>query len=86
MGEPPLEFRGARLGVDLRETRTQRLHVGTALFHFGDRDLAPQLALLAMHRLELLEDLDEFPAFGSDRRNGSRRKKEGERGATRNHA
>src|SRR5688572_17849254 len=86
LGEPPLEFRGTRVGIDLREARAQRLRIVVALFHFSHRDLAPQLALLAVHRLELLEDVGEFPAFRSHRRGGSRRKKERKRSATKDHA
>jgi VIT family protein len=84
--EPPLEFRRARLRIDLREARAQRLRVVAAFFCFGHRDLAPQLALLAVHRLELLENVGEFPAFRSEPCGGSRGKKKRERSVAADHA
>src|SRR6185503_9020311 len=60
-----LELRRLRIAVQAREFLAQRLHVGVAPLGFGERHLAPQLALLALHRLELAGDVHELARGGT---------------------
>jgi hypothetical protein len=56
-----LEIFGVRAALDARLERGEALAQRTrvAALGLGERDLAPQPALLALHRLECLRDVDE---------------------------
>src|SRR5436190_10091613 len=69
LAEALFQFCGLRVPVELRETSAQFL--GVAVLDFGERDLASQLLLLALHRLELFRDRHELLRLRAEGPRGS---------------
>src|SRR5687768_2743222 len=64
LGQPLLQRRGLGIAVERREALGQR--AGVALLRLCERDLAAELAPLALQRLELSGELDELARLAAE--------------------